>query len=220
MSKFMLTAADGHSLSSYRAGPQDAAMGLVVIQEIFGVNSHMRFASDAFAKEGFSVICPAVFDRAEKDVELGYTGEDMQKGIALRGQITDDKSLLDIEAAAAALGTKKIGIIGYCWGGSLAWKSATRSKTFSAAVGWYGGEIAGTRNETPNCPVQLHFGAKDAHISMTDVESIRAAQPGIEVFVYENADHGFGCEQRGSFEPASYELAQNRSLAFLRKHLA
>jgi carboxymethylenebutenolidase len=220
MSKISLTAADGHSFSAYRAGPEGAAMGLVVVQEIFGVNSHMRFASDAFAAEGFAVISPALFDRAEADVELGYTPEDIQAGLALRAKISEEQVMADIEAAAAALGTKTVGIIGYCWGGTIAWWGATRSKSFKAAVGWYGGGIAATRTETPDCPVQLHFGAEDHGIPLTDVDAIRAAQPGVEIFVYEGAGHGFGCEQRGSFDPKSFELAQSRSLDFFRKHLA
>lgn len=220
MGKVMLTAADGHSFSAYRAGPEGAQMGLVVVQEIFGVNSHMRFASDAFAEVGFAVISPALFDRAEKDVELGYTQEDIQKGLELRGKISEDQVMMDVEAAAAALGTATIGIIGYCWGGTIAWWGATRSKTFKAAVGWYGGGIAATKSEMPNCPVQLHFGAEDHGIAMTDVDAIRAAQPGVEIFVYEGAGHGFGCEQRASFDQKSFEQAQSRSLDFFRKHLA
>jgi carboxymethylenebutenolidase len=220
MSTIKLTAADGHTFSAYRAGAEGATMGLVVVQEIFGVNSHMRFASDALAQSGFAVVCPALFDRAEKDVELGYTQEDIQAGLALRAKITEEQVMLDVEAAVASLGTASTGIIGYCWGGTIAWWGATRSRSFKAAVGWYGGGIAATKTETPNCPVQLHFGAEDHGIPLTDVDAIRAAQPGVEVYVYEGAGHGFGCEQRGSFDQKSFDLAQNRSLDFFRKHLA
>ena len=220
MSTIKLTAADGHTFSAYRAGAEGATMGLVVVQEIFGVNSHMRFASDALAQSGFAVVSPALFDRAERDVELGYTPEDIQAGLALRAKITEEQVMHDIEAAAASLGTASVGIIGYCWGGTIAWWGATRSRSFKAAVGWYGGGIAATKTETPNCPVQLHFGAEDHGIPLTDVDAIRAAQPGVEVYVYEGAGHGFGCEQRGSFDQKSFDLAQNRSLDFFRKHLA
>ena len=130
MSTITLTAADGHSFSAYRAVPDGATMGLVVLQEIFGVNSHMRFASDALAASGFAVIAPALFDRAEKGVELGYTQEDVQTGLALRARITDEQVMMDVEAAAAALGLSSIGIIGYCWGGTIAWWGATRSDRF------------------------------------------------------------------------------------------
>ncbi len=220
MSTVTLTAADGHTFSAYRAGAEDATMGLVVVQEIFGVNSHMRFASDTLAQSGFAVVSPALFDRVEKDVELGYTQEDIQAGLALRSKITEEQVMLDIEAAAASLGTASIGIIGYCWGGTIAWWGATRSGSFKAAAGWYGGGIAATKTETPHCPVQLHFGAEDHGIPLTDVDAIRAAQPGVEIYVYEGAGHGFGCEQRGSFNQKSFDLAQNRSLDFFRKHLA
>ncbi|MCB8874540.1 dienelactone hydrolase family protein [Acidisoma silvae] len=220
MSTIALIAGDGHELSAYKAGPADATMGLVVVQEIFGVNGHMRFASDALAEAGFAVICPALFDRAERGVELGYGAEDRDHGLALRAKITEDQVMLDIEAAAASLGTKTIGIIGYCWGGTIAWWGATRSQSFKAAIGWYGGGIAATRTETPHCPVQLHFGAEDHGIPLTDVDAIRAAQPGAEVFVYERAAHGFGCEARASFNEGAFSLAQTRSLDFFRRHLA
>lgn len=220
MSTIKLTAADGHQFSAYKTGPEGATMGLVVVQEIFGVNRHMRFASDTLARAGFAVISPALFDRVERDVELGYTSETVQKGLELRAKITEEQVMMDIEASAAALGLSAVGIIGYCWGGTIAWWGATRSKSFKAAVGWYGGGIAATRSETPHCPVQLHFGAADHGIPMTDVEAIRAAQPGAEIFVYDGAEHGFGCEERPSFNQAAFDLAQSRSLEFFRTHLA
>ena len=220
MSTVRLTAADGHQFDAYKAGPEGATMGLVVVQEIFGVNAHMRFASDTLAQAGFAVIAPALFDRAERGVDLGYTPETNQKGVELRAKITDAEVMLDIEAAATSLGLSSIGIIGYCWGGTIAWWGAIRSRSFKAACGWYGGGIAATRNETPNCPVQLHFGANDHGIALSDVEEIRAARPDVEIFVYEGADHGFGCEARASFNQAAFELAQSRSLDFFRKHLA
>jgi carboxymethylenebutenolidase len=220
MSTLKLTASDGHDFSAYSAGAKGATMGLVVVQEIFGVNSHMRFASDTLAESGFAVVCPALFDRAETEVELGYTPEDIQAGLALRAKITDEQVMLDIEAAAASLNTASIGIIGYCWGGTIAWWGATRTRRFKAAAGWYGGGIAATKTEMPHCPVQLHFGAEDHGISLSDVDAIRAAQPGVEVYLYEGAGHGFGCEQRPSFDQKSFDLAQNRSLDFFRKHLS
>ncbi len=124
-----------------------------------------------------------------------------------------------MEAAAAHLAGKSVGIIGYCWGGTVAWWGATRSRSFKAAVGWYGGGIAATRDAKTNCPVQLHFGEKDASIPLKDVDAIRAAQPDVEVFVYPGAQHGFGCDERPSFGREAYELAQSRSLAFLDRHL-
>ena len=214
-----LQAADGHGFSAYSAGPKDAAFGLVVVQEIFGVNSHMRHVCDVFAEAGFAAIAPALFDRAEPDAELGYTQEDVAKGLALRAKVPEDGMMADVAATAAALGGKKLGIVGYCWGGSISWWGATRTSLFSAASGWYGGGIAATRTEVPNCPVQLHFGEADHGIPLTDVEAIKSAQPKVEVYVYPGAGHGFGCEQRPSFDQAAYDLAQQRTLTFFRTHL-
>jgi carboxymethylenebutenolidase len=215
-----LTAADGHRLSAYRAGPATAARGLVVVQEIFGVNAHMRSVCDRLASRGYAVVCPALFDRAEPGVELGYAAEDVARGRELRARIPNEGPVADIEAAAAALpdGAKR-GIIGFCWGGTIAWWGATRTTRFAAASCWYGGGIAATREETPRCPVQMHFGEQDASIPLTDVDAIRAAQKDVEIFVYANAQHGFGCDARASFDPASAELAWRRTYAFLDRHL-
>lgn len=218
--KIELTASDGHRFSAWRAGPAEATKALVVVQEIFGVNRHMRHVCEGFANQGFAVVSPALFDRAERNAELGYEQADVQRGLALRKQISDEQVMLDIEAAAAALpaGAAR-GIIGYCWGGSIAWWGATRSRSFKAAVGYYGGGIAASREEKPNCPVQLHFGAEDKGIPLTDVEAIRAAQPGVEIHVYPGAGHGFSCEERSSYSPTDAILAEQRSLAFLARHL-
>lgn len=215
-----LTAADGHSLSAYRAGPARAARGLVVVQEIFGVNAHMRSVCDRLASRGYAVICPALFDRTERGVELGYTAEDVARGRELRARISNDGPVADIEAAAVALpeGAKR-GVIGFCWGGTIAWWGATRTTRFAAASCWYGGGIAATCEEKPHCPVQMHFGEKDASIPLTDVDAIRAAQKEIEIYVYANAQHGFGCDARASFDPGSAELAWRRTHAFLDRHL-
>ncbi len=214
-----LTAADGHTLSAWQDGPADAKAGLVVVQEIFGVNNHMRNLCAAFAAAGYAVIAPALFDRAERNIELGYTPDDIARGRDLRGKVPDGGVIADIEAAAAALGNRKIGIVGYCFGGTVAWWGATRSKKFSAASGWYGGGIAGSKTEVPNCPVQLHFGEKDTGIPMSDVEAIRAAQPGAAIHVYLGAQHGFGCDERASFSAPDDRIAQARTLAFFAKHL-
>jgi carboxymethylenebutenolidase len=215
-----LTAADGHRLAAYRTGPAVARKALVVVQEIFGVNSHMRRVSDRFAAQGFAVIAPALFDRVQRGVELGYTAEDVAKGRELRAAVANDKTMLDIEAAAAALPeTAKRGIVGYCWGGTVAWWGATRSKSFAAASCWYGGGIAATAAETPACPVQMHFGELDASIPLSDVEAIRAAQPDVELYIYPRAQHGFGCDERGSYSAGDAQVAQTRTLAFLARHL-
>ena len=214
-----LTAADGHRFSAWRDGPGGARNGLVVAQEIFGVNNHMRNVCAAFAAAGYAVVAPALFDRAERNVELGYTAEDVERGRDLRAKVPDAGVVADLEAAAGALGGKKLGIVGYCWGGTVAWYGATRTRRFGAAVGWYGGGIAATRTERPNCPVQLHFGEKDAGIPLSDVEAVRAAQPGVEIFVYPGAQHGFGCDERSSYDAISDRIAQSRTLMFFAKHL-
>ncbi len=214
-----LTAADGHKLQAYLAGPEDAKAGLVVVQEIFGVNHHMRSVCDAFAQAGYRVAAPALFDRAERGAELGYTQDDVATGLKLRAGIAEAATLADIEAAANALGARTLGIVGYCWGGTIAWWGATRTTRFAGASGWYGGGIAAAKGEVPHCPVQLHFGAEDHGIPLTDVEAIRAAQPGVEVNVYPGAGHGFGCNERASFDPAAAKLAQERTLAFFARTL-
>jgi carboxymethylenebutenolidase len=214
-----LTASDGHRLAAYRAGPDDAVAGLVVVQEIFGVNTHMRRVCDGLAAAGYAVIAPALFDRAERGVELGYQQSDVATGLALRSKIPADQTLADILAAAAALGARPLGIVGFCWGGTVAWWGATRTHAFKAAVGWYGGGIAAARTETPICPVELHFGEADSGIPLSDVEAIKAAQPGLGVFVYPGAGHGFGCDERGSYSEKDAKLAHERTLAFFARHL-
>lgn len=214
-----LTAADGHGFSAYQAGPSTARSGLVVVQEIFGVNHHIRNVCDRFAAQGYAVIAPALFDRVAPGTELGYTADDVARGRDLRSGVPDAGAMADIEACAKAMAGRALGIVGYCWGGTLAWWGATRSTRFKAACGWYGGGIAATRQETPHCPVQLHFGEKDAGIPLTDVDLIRAAQPAAEIFVYEGAQHGFGCDERGSFSAEDARLAQERTLAFFARHL-
>lgn len=220
MPDITITAADGHQLSAYVTGPASAKRALVVVQEIFGVNSHIRNVADRFAAEGYAVIAPALFDRKERGVSLGYTPDDVARGRDLRAGIDAGSTLLDVLAAAGALpvGVKR-GIIGYCWGGTVAWHGATRSAAFSASVGWYGGGIAAAKEEVAGCPVQLHFGEKDSSIPLSDVEAIRVAQPGVEVFVYPGALHGFGCDERASYSAPDYALAQSRSLEFLARHL-
>jgi len=214
-----LKAADGFSLSAYVAGPATATKGVVVVQEIFGVNHHIRDMADRFAALGYAVVAPALFDRAQRDVELGYTQDDIGKGREFRMKLSDPDVMKDIEAAAAHLSGKKLGIVGYCFGGTVAWWGATRTSKFAASSCWYGGGIPGTRNETPNCPVQMHFGEQDASIPMTDVDAVRAAQPKVEVYVYEGAQHGFGCDERGSYSKPDYELAQQRTVDFFARHL-
>ena len=214
-----LTAADGHTLDAWSSGPEDAARGLVVVQEIFGVNHHIRNMCERFAAQGYAVVAPALFDRVRPGIELDYTPDGIAEGRDLRAKVPDAGTMADIAAAAQALGGRPLGIVGYCWGGTVSWWGATRTRLFKAASCWYGGGIAATRSETPHCPVQMHFGEQDGSIPLADVDAIRKAQPGVESHVYDGAGHGFGCDERGSFNQAAYDLAQQRTLAFFAAHL-
>jgi carboxymethylenebutenolidase len=214
-----LKSSDGFTSDAYTAGPANATKGIVLIQEIFGVNHHIRDMVDRFGAAGYAVIAPAVYDRVQKGFEVGYTPEDIAKGRDVRMKLDDKQLMLDVEAAAAHLKGKKLGIVGYCFGGTVAWWGATRSNSFAAASCWYGGGIPGTKEERPNCPVQMHFGETDASIPMTDVDAVRAAQPKVDVYVYKGAGHGFGCNERGSFSKPDYEVAQQRTLELFAKHL-
>lgn len=216
-----LTAADGHTLDAYIARPQgEPIAGLVIVQEIFGVNAHIRSVADGYAKDGFLAVAPALFDRFERGVDLGYDGADMQKAMSLLPKLDIDKSLLDVAAALAyakAETRKKTGVVGYCFGGSLAWLAATRLDP-DAAVGYYGGYIAKFATETPHAPVMLHFGKQDTHIPEEAVNAVKAAHPEVQIYWYD-AGHGFNCDARASFNPAEARVARERSLAFLKQHL-
>ncbi|MGH9640662.1 MAG: dienelactone hydrolase family protein, partial [Bryobacteraceae bacterium] len=178
-----LTAADGHKLDAYVAHPEDEPIaGLVIVQEIFGVNAHIRSVADGYAKDGFLAVAPALFDRIRPGIELGYDGADMQTAIGLAPKLNPEKSLEDVAAAldfAASATGKKTGVVGYCFGGTLAWLAATRLHP-AAAVGYYGGRIANYAAETPSAPVLLHFGKQDAHIPADAVEKVHAAHPEVE----------------------------------------
>ncbi|WP_431283004.1 dienelactone hydrolase family protein [Humitalea sp. 24SJ18S-53] len=216
-----LTATDGHSLTAWVDGPANAKHALVLVQEIFGVNHHMKNLAAMFAAQGYRVVVPALFDRVARGVELGYTPDDVARGRTLRAAVPEAGTLADIAAAKAHLPPAvPHGIVGYCWGGTVAWWGATRMTGFKAAVGYYGGGIVVTKDAVPNCPVQLHFGDQDTSIPMKDVEAIQKAQPGIEIFVYEGAGHGFSCNERGSYVKADARVAEARTLGFLAKHLA
>ena len=216
-----LRCSDGVSIGAWRASPAASPLGgIVVLQEIFGVNAHIRSVVDRFAVAGYLAIAPALFDRVEPHVELGYDGADRDRAIDIRGRTKIEDSLRDIAAAVAAVAAAgPIGIVGYCWGGTLAWAAASRSAGIRAAVGYYGGGIISMIGETPRVPLMLHFGAKDKHIPLTDVEAIREAHPAVPIFVYD-ADHGFNCDVRASFDAAAAEVARDRTLAFFAEQLA
>ena len=216
-----LRAEDSHELDAYVARPADEPIaGLVIIQEIFGVNAHIRSVADSYAKDGFLAVAPALFDRLEPGVDLTYEGEDMQKAMMLARQLNMDNLLRDTAAAIDYVRKqtgKKTGIIGYCMGGSIAWLVACRLNV-DAAVGYYGGSIAQYASEQPKCPVMLHFGKKDTHIPQDAVAKIQAAHPEVPIYLYD-AGHGFNCDARTSYDPSSARLARERSLEFLKQNL-
>ena len=219
MSTLQLLAADGNRLSAYLVKPEGTPRGAVVIvQEIFGVNSHIRRVAEQYAAEGYLVIAPAMFDRLQKDVNLGYDAADMQAGLALMARTTNEGVLADVNAAVDAVAhAGKVGMVGYCWGGRVTYLSACRTN-IAAGVVYYGGGTAQLLPETPRCPVMFHFGERDTYIPLPDVEKIRSAFPQGEYHLYP-ADHGFNCTARSSFEPASARLAFERSLDFFRRYL-
>lgn len=215
-------AVDEHVLSLYVAQPTaEPIAGLVVIQEIFGVNRHIRSIADGFAEDGFFAVAPALFDRIETGIELGYDGPDAQRGMALRQQLDLTKALADVDAAIAFASNetrKKVGVIGYCFGGLLAWLSATRLHP-DMAVGYYAGGIGNFAAEMPTAPVQLHFGKLDTHIPPEQVDKVKAAHPEVEIHWYDGAGHGFNCDLRSSYNAEAAALARGRALAFLQMHL-
>lgn len=218
-----LTAADSHRFTAYEAGAPQSKHALVVVQEIFGLTHHIKAVCDELANHhGYHVIAPALFDRVRRDAVLPYDSDGMKTGLDLRAKIEPEDVLADVTACAHALshhGHDKVGILGFCWGGLVAWEAATRTRTFSAAAAWYGGGIAAVSHETPHCPVQLHFGGEDDHIPHTDVQTIRDNRPDAEIYVYDDAGHGFGCPDRASFNKDARDLAHERTMAFFARYL-
>ncbi len=220
----------GAGYTGYLAVPDSGAgAGILLIQEIFGVNSHIRDVADLYAAAGFTVLAPDVFWRVKPGVQLGYGADDIQKGIALMGQCEPDDIVTDLQTAARALRSLpecqgKIGVVGYCMGGTLAYRLATRDAV-DVAVSYYGGGIDDYLDEAKNlhCPILLHFGEKDAHIPLSTVKKIGAALEGkghVEIHIYKGADHGFNCDQRATYDRKSAMLAFAFSIMLLSKNLS
>ncbi|MCB9946565.1 MAG: dienelactone hydrolase family protein [Rhodospirillaceae bacterium] len=215
-----LVAEDGHELTAYQALPEgEPKAGLVLIQEVFGVNHHIRAVADHFAGRGFAVIAPALFDRVERGIELGYGEADLARGRELRTTIGWQGPMMDTAAAMRAFDTsgKRVAVIGYCWGGSIAWLAATRLHP-ACTVCYYGGQIGDFKDEAPHCPVLMHFGERDHIITPDVVQAIRQAQPSVEIHVYP-AGHGFNCTERPDFHAESAHQALDRTLTFFDTHL-
>lgn len=215
-----LTTSDQHQLGAYRAEPKGMPKGgIVVAQEIFGVNSHIRNVCDRLAAAGYVAVAPALFDRFVRDFESGYSPDEVAHARGYLGKIDWSKMLLDIEAGVKDVQSAgPVGVVGFCMGGSIAYLAATRLNGLSAAVAFYGGQIVKYASEKPKCPVQMHFGDQDASIPLSDVEIITQKRPDTEVYIYP-AGHGFNCDERASFHEPSAKLAWQRTLDFLDKNM-
>lgn len=215
-----LTASDGFNLGAYRADPPSTPKGgLVVIQEIFGVNHHIRNVCDRFAADGYASIAPAIFDRIEPNFETGYSPAELEHARTFVPKLDWAALLRDVAAAVDNVkDTGKVGIVGYCLGGSVAYVSACELDGLSCAIGYYGGMIAKNADRKPKVPTLLHFGDQDASIPMTDVDTIKAKRPEVDVYIY-HAGHGFSCDERSAYNEAAHTEALGRTLGWLAKYV-
>ena len=216
-----LKASDGFQSGGYRADPTGTPKGaIVVIQEIFGVNHHIRAVCDRLASTGYVAIAPSIFDRIEPNFQSGYSPDEI--AVARKFVTNPDwpAMLLDTQAAIDAVkNVGPVGIIGFCLGGSVAYAAATKLTGLSAAVGYYGGAVVRFADDKPKVPTQLHFGEQDHGIPLSDVDTIKAKRPDVDIYVYPGAQHGFSCDERPSYDKDSADLAWPRSLDFFAKHL-
>ncbi len=211
-----LTAADGHQLDAYVSEPAGQPKGsIVIVQEIFGVNPHIRSVCDNYAELGYAAIAPALFDRLKPGIELDYSPEGVKTGIEYKGKSEDGPALQDISAAVDYISKEgKVSVIGYCWGGKLTYLAACKVSGISKAIGYYGGGIGSVIDQNPQVPTLLHFGDQDTAIPMTEVNAVIDAHPELEVHVY-TAGHGFNCDERGSYDKEAADLALERTLKFI-----
>lgn len=216
-----LTADDAHKFSAYRADPTDAPKGaVVVVQEIFGVNPHIRKITDSFAAKGYVAIAPSLFDRVKTGVELGYDEDGFAAGLDLMQQVGTQRSLGDIQATVDAVKSAgKVAIVGYCWGGYLAYLSSNRVNGISCAVGYYGSGIVDEYREKRKIPTLLHFAENDPLIPFEDVVQFRAHRPDVSAFSYPASTHGFNCDERDSYNQAAAEKALDRTLFWISQYV-
>jgi len=226
-----VTASDGNELSAYVARPQREPIGaIVVVQEIFGVNKSIQAVADSYAKDGFLAVAPAIMDRLERDLNLGYGEADLKKAFALYRRLKPDDSLKD--AAAAVKYAKgivdSVGVVGFCYGGLISWVTAVRGNNEAiepaCTVCYYPGGIGKFAAEEPTCPVMIHFGGADDHIGQDQIDAVRNAhgkhEGEVEIFLYEGAAHAFANPDRPSYNANATRLAGERSLNFLKTHIA
>lgn len=210
-----LTATDGHVFDAYEVHHDNARAAVVVVQEIFGVNAHIRSVTERYAALGYHAIAPALFDRVEQGVELDYDGPGIERGRDLAGRVKWEPAMADLAAAVAhGAATGPVAVVGYCFGGSLAWRAASELPV-AAAVGYYGGQIHELIDLAPQAPTMLHFGERDHAIPLDQVAAIAARHPAVPVHVYARAEHGFNCDARGSYDPISAAIAFGRTVEFL-----
>jgi carboxymethylenebutenolidase len=216
-----LKASDGFEFAAWRAEPQGKPRGaLVVVQEIFGVNAHIRWVADGFAADGYLAIAPAIFDRGEPNFDVDYAPENMARGRDIAGKIPREAMMLDVAASVkAASAGGKVGVVGYCLGGTLAWLASANLPGVAAAVGYYGGGIPALNELQPRAPTMLHFGEKDAHIPLDAVRAVAAAHPATQVFTYPTAGHAFNRYGNAAYDAASATLARSRTLEFFNAKL-
>ena len=222
MGKFTeLKASDGHKLAAYVAEPAGTPRGgVVVIPEVFGVNSHIRQTADGFAADGYLAVSPAMFDRAQRNYDTGYSQPEIQAGVAIMQKLDWKQVVLDVEAAIGeAKRGGKVGIVGYCFGGTVSWVAAAQAKGLACAVPYYGGGMPNFINEKPKVPTLCHFGEQDQSPTLAQAKEIAAKHPGITAHFYAGAGHGFNCDQRGSWNAEAAKLARSRTIEFFRKHL-
>ncbi len=221
--KITLTASDGFELDAWLSKPAGDVKGrIVVIQEIFGVNEHIRDVTDKYADAGYIALAPALFDRAEKDVELGYDMDGIQAGAGIaRGKLKPEETMLDTQAAIDYLSKDgPTAIVGYCFGGTVVWSAVCDLENLAAGISYYGGGVPDMIDLAPKCPVIFHFGAEDNGIPLDRVEKLKEAHPDLPVHVYEGADHGFNCDARASHHEEAAKLALERTHVFLDQIMA
>lgn len=215
-----MTMNDGASIGAYHVQPKyERRGGLVLIQEIFGVTDHIRQQCDSFADDGYEVIAPALFDREAPGLEASYSDEDRKQAMDIaKQQHPFDQSVRDTQVCIERLQEYgPVFITGYCYGGSVVWAAACRCDGLAAASGYYGSLIPQLAEETPRCPVILHFGRHDQGIPLEGVEQVRARHPEVEVYLYD-AGHGFNSDRRANYHQQSAELARQRTLELFRRN--
>jgi carboxymethylenebutenolidase len=216
-----IKAADGHAFAAYLAEPAGKPKGgLIVVQEIFGVNKHMRKVTDEYAADGYLAISPAYYDRVQRNFEVGYDPDDIKAGGAIRAQLNWDNTLADTRAALDRVKSAgKVAITGYCWGGTVAWLAASKVDGLACAIPYYGGGIPDLINDKPRVPTLCHFGELDKSPSPEKAKEVLARHPEVQAHFYPGAGHGFNCDERGSYNPEASKLARQRTLEFLKKHV-